>query len=222
MNMEVPVYPQIVGDTAPRTVETAPTAPTPQNVDVLSRLLQLRQGPTLTAEQRERLETMIEELTISQNEAWALAAEIEQGNRGFLEERHGEIRSKGRKLHALVERLAQELNKAKQGVVATIAARDSAFAAARAMKESEARGEHVPRWATDQELADWRKQVVEAEQAIKEANELVVFATRNEAEALQKFETAQKEYQELGAEEVRVRHLLDGKQYFDPELGLSA
>jgi len=101
MNMEVPVYPQIVGDTAPRTVETAPTAPTPQNVDVLSRLLQLRQGPTLTAEQRERLETMIEELTISQNEAWALAAEIEQGNRGFLEERHGEIRSKGRKLHAL-------------------------------------------------------------------------------------------------------------------------
>jgi chromosome segregation ATPase len=191
------------------------------DLSIVARLRRMQSHPALSGEEARQLHGHL-----NVYEAWeSEAAEWERGfiakDEARLKSRHKELRAQGREL---LERLqkAEGLYKGAQAILATVLSRqDAEVSKLREMKALEAKGKHLRPWPNDQEIAGWQGLLKAQEKKIIAANEQSVVATHGAQVAEAELTMAQLEYNELIFEEVRVRHLLDGKPYFDPELGLA-
>ncbi len=220
------VYPRIVAPPeglvpfVPETViEAEPTAV--RDADgLLGRLMEL-QSLSLSPELAERVSAAASNLAEAIAAAEVIEAEVETESRKELQKRYSIIRKEGRRLHKKVAELKQSLDLANGAGANAIAQRDNEIRALNEAKALERRGQHVPQWPTDEELASWAGQKTRVQNKIVQANENLRVCQEHAREISAEFEKASAYYETIKQEEIRVRHALDGKPYFDQELGLA-
>jgi hypothetical protein len=185
---------------------------------ILARLLQLKpEEPEL----KDRLRLLIAELGPLLAEADELEQVITEQRMKSLKAQHLEIRKLGRRHSAVLAQLQQESANAELFLRNLLLAQEGASTALRNMRDMEQRGQHVVRWASDEELGQWEAEIAKAKQRINKANEKVADAVlaRNQAHALA--EAGEKEMARIGQEEIRLRNEITGQPYTDPEFGLA-
>jgi hypothetical protein len=188
-----------------------------QQETILARLLRLRpENPEL----QERLRVLIEQLGPLILEADDLESVITEQRMKSLKAQHVEIRKQGRKQSAVLEQLQQEASNEELHLRNLILKQEGAVTALQNLKLLEQRGQHVVRWASDEELGQWEAEIAKAKQRINKANEEVAAAVQLRNQALAGAEAAQKEMQRIGHAEIRLRHEISGQPYTDPELGI--
>lgn len=184
---------------------------------VLSRLAELRPGEPDTAKRLTALKAEIVPLLMELDE---LESTILSEERESLATEHNAIRKQGRRQQAMVERLEQEWKNLDVTAQNAINEQGVLVCKVRDLAEMESEGRHLGRWASDEEIAAWRKRVEKAKAKIQPANEAVAAAVQ--ARNLKEIEwnQAQKELARLAAEEMRLRKRLAGESFTDPEFGL--
>lgn len=196
-----------------------PQAPTMQEPSLLVRLHNLKpESPEL----QKRLRALLPKF----GRLWAEAEELEQEiiaeHRHSLETQHAEIRKQGRKLAELVERRLLAAADAELALQNAAAHQQACLGDIRALADLERENRHVPRWATDQELAAWRERRKRAEGRIDPANARCAELLQERNQAADALNQARKELAELHVEDIRLRKALSGESFVDPELGLTA
>jgi len=214
--------PETSHTTSAPVVEAAPggvrTASGPSD-GILAHLLLLRPE---SEQLRVRLAEMIGQLAPLLAEAKELAQQVEQERQDTLEAQHREVRKQGREQQAVCEQLTQEFQNAELNLQSAAAELENAVDHLRALTIMQQQNRHVGRWATDNELSEWRERVSKAKTRVIEANHAAVEALQARNEARERLSPAEGKLAELGATEIRLRKEIAGEAYHDPELGLSS
>ncbi len=74
----------------------------------------------------------------------------------------------------------------------------------------EQNGQHVRRWASEQEISAWKQRVQHAQERVTQMNEAAALALQRRNAAMWKIEPATREMERLANEEIRIRHEIDG------------
>lgn len=203
-------------------IRTSFSRPTPDSAspppeDLLTRLLKLKPE---TPELRERLSAVIGQLAPLLSEADKVEQAIAEEWMQSLKAKHTEVRAQGRKQSRFCVRLRQELKNAEAQLLTAISGQQGALNAFQELGALEQRGQHVPPWATDEELSVWQREIKKAQAKVAEANEWAASALREREEVRLRLEPAEKELARLGGEEIRLRKTIAGEAFLDPEYGL--
>jgi hypothetical protein len=140
----------------------------------------------------------------------------------ILEKRHVELRSACRQQAAIVQKLEANLASAELSLMNIANESDAANQELCALSLIELRGQHVPRWSTDEERQDWAKKKAAVQQRVTQMNQAAAKGMQARNQAYERLQPAIEEMNRLGHEELRVGKELAGETYIDPEFGLTS
>jgi hypothetical protein len=164
---------------------------------------------------------IIDDLSPALIAAERLTAEIEAERAAAVEKKLWELRAECKRHESVVVKLKNEADAAEMELQNAIAEKDSIYAELRDLSVREQRGQHIPRWATRDELADWEALVEGVRARARENGERMLAATQAVTWAGMELEPAIKKMRQLECAHVRLtneHNRVSG--YYDPEFGL--
>jgi hypothetical protein len=173
------------------------------------------------AAQEAAKQQIIDELSPALIAAEQLTAAIEKERAVAVEKRLWELRDECRKQERVVKDLRDDVAAADLELRNSIEERDSIYAELQDLNVRQQRGQHVARWATREELAEWDALVEEVRERARKNGERMLAATQGTTWADLNLEPAIKRMRQLECEHIRVMNEHHGVAgYYDPELGL--
>ena len=142
--------------------------------------------------------------------------------RAFLKDSLVKIRTQCREAEKHYHLQVRNLNAAELRLQNVAANGANAYQYLQQLAALEKSGQHLPKWANEKETAEWNERYAGAKESVTEANKDagLAVAERNRLHFL--VEPALRSLEKLADEEIRLRNELAGKQFYDPELGLSS
>ncbi|MGD0957454.1 MAG: hypothetical protein ABR953_11595 [Candidatus Acidiferrales bacterium] len=176
----------------------------------------------ISEELREMKESLLGQTTIDLAAADAFLAACREERTLTLEQLREAARAACRKQSSIVATKERELRNAELNLQNAVAAQEFAQGELGGLHLMETRGQHVPRWASQKELAAWALRLEKAKEKLRAgfAASAEALQERNAAAAACEPELA--EMSRLAAEELRLRHAISGQPYIDAEYGLSS
>jgi hypothetical protein len=220
----IPITPRTAGNNGGRvSVTTAPSGivPSSEKRTALTLVAQLIALKPDTKELADRKQWLIDELTPLLAEVDAFTTTVEEKRRKSLKDALVKIRAQCRKAQKFYDLQVENLKTAELNLQNAAAAQEGALKFLQELKAVEQSGQHVPRWATEKEIAVWDVRVEEAKERVRQMNKeaAAAFSERNQMNL--KIDPARRELEKLANEEIRWRHELDGREFYDTEFGLS-
>jgi chromosome segregation ATPase len=195
-----------------------PTAETETALSLLGRLIRLEPQTEALVERKRWL---IERLTPLLTEVDEFINCVEENRKQSLTDELVRIRRECRQQSNFCDQLRGDLAAAELRLQNVAGKQEEASQILQGLKLMEQRGGHVPKWPTQNELAAWQRRVREAQARVTAANQEAVTALNERNDAMRRVEPATRELERLGNEEIRLKHQLDGGEFYDAELGLS-
>jgi chromosome segregation ATPase len=147
--------------------------------------------------------------------------EVTTRRRRYLRESLVNIRAECRQAEKYYNLQVRNLQEGELNLQNAAAQQENANRYVQALAALEKSGQHLPKWASPAETEEWNQRFEGARAALTEANKEAAeaFQQRNRLGFL--VEPAQRKLEALADEEIRLKNELAGKDYYDPELGLS-
>jgi chromosome segregation ATPase len=180
--------------------------------DAFRRLLHLRcESP----HEQEKKKQLIASVTALIQEVEAFEQRILERRRGEISEQWEKVRTECRAQLQAVEKARAKVINAEAKVESAIAEREHTMTALQAANSA-----RLPAYPTKSEIAKREAAINEARAVAQAAERTLSYAIGDRYQAQQELKQAEEKMAELGTEERRLRHELDGKEYFDAEYGL--
>ena len=180
-------------------------------MDIVGKLLSL---PITDAKEKRERDKLVSRLVPLLKQADAFAARIAQARRSETQKAWDEIRPLCRKQLQLVT-LRQDALNAEGRVQSGIENRQHDFTNLQAAQMAK-----LPAYPTDAEIASREVNIERARGILADAEKELSYAVGDRYKVKAQLEEAEKKMAELGSQELRLRHALDGRKYFDAETGL--
>ncbi len=205
-------------------VETAPSGvvPSKEGVTAMTLLGQLIATKPDTEALIDRKQWLIANLTPLLQEVDEFVSCVTEKRRQHLSDALIEIRAKCRTAERFAGLKLRDLKDAELRLHQVAARQEEALTVVRNMKNEEAQGRAFSRWASPAEIAKWHASVEAAQEQVTRMNREAVAALNERNEMASLVDPAQRQLEVLANEEIRLRHELDGKEFFDNETGLSS
>jgi hypothetical protein len=184
---------------------------------VVTRLLHL--SPVSPALQTRRTK-LVEELFPLLVEAQELEHELIECRQKTLEEQLVKIRAQCRRQLGVVKFVTQSLHDAELVLMNAAAKQEEQQQSLQNMAALKTRGQHVPKWPTQDEIEAFESLYAEQQERVAKANEVCASALAARNEAMYKIGPAQKEMERLAFEEARLKAEVTKQPFVDLELGL--
>jgi hypothetical protein len=199
-----------VGDECEEEPELELATPTP---DTLTRLGNL---PVADGEQRERRDDLRITLQAALKDAEEFIAEVMQEYNEKLEEQLEEVRKAGRAQMEVIRKLNDVVFRSRHSLREATAARDNARDHLNTLETTK-----VPRWASREDREKHHKAIEAAKSLVRQANSDRLKANQAYNAAEEDLGKAQEQMTAISTAEIRLRGELSGKQFLDPDLGLT-
>jgi hypothetical protein len=174
-----------------------------------------------TEAQEAAKQQIIDDLSPALIAAEQLTASIEKERAAAVEKKLWELRAECKEQDRIVRNLKNESDAADAELQNAIAEKDFIYAELRDLSVQEQRGNHVPKWATREELKAWDAHVETVRERARKNAERMLAATQAMTWAGIELESAEKAMRQLECQHIRLTNEHNGQTgYYDPELGL--
>lgn len=170
--------------------------------------------------QKSRHSVLLGELAEVLEQVEALTAEVNNDRTTRLTAEHKEVRKAGRIAEKALQKASEAYAGADVFAANMIEVQSQARQNLQRLHDLEQRGEHLKRFHSDQELADWRQKYSEYQDLAKAGAQMAEDAVRERSLRQEELTAARDEVGRLASEESRIRAELRGTHYWDPETGL--
>jgi hypothetical protein len=218
----IPVADYRGGVTSFTTTEVTPAgAPRKQKWSFLNDIAKAHAIRPETEAQEVAKQQLLDDLSPALIAAEQLTASIEKERAVAVEKKLWELRAECKRQDRIVMNLKNEADAADSELQNAISSKDSIYAELQDLKVQEQRGNHVPRWATREELKEWDAHVETVRERARENAERMLAATQAVTWAGLELEAAVKTMRQLECSHIRLTNEHNGQSgYYDPELGL--
>ncbi len=170
--------------------------------------------------QKERRGILLGELAEVLEQIEALTTEVTNDRTARLTAEHKQVRRLGRVAEKILQHASEAYTAADVFALNMISVQDQARQNLERLHDLEQRGEHLKRFHSDQELADWRQKYSEYQDLAKAGAQMATDAVNERSRKQEELQAAREEVNRLAASESRIRSSLRGTAYWDAATGL--
>ncbi len=183
-------------------------------------LLRLSRLEPENESQRQRRGILLGELAEVLEKIEVLTTEVTNDRTARLTVEHKQVRKAGTIAEEAQQKASDAYTAADVYALNMIEVQREARQNLERLHDLEQRGEHLKRFHSDQELADWRQKYSEYQDLAKAGAQMAEDAVRERSQKQEELQAAREEVGRLAAIESRIRAELKGTHYWDPETGL--
>ncbi|MGC2331828.1 MAG: hypothetical protein WA581_10265, partial [Candidatus Acidiferrales bacterium] len=183
-------------------------------------ILRLSHLPCENQDQKARQSVLLGELADLMERIEALTNEVHDQRFARLTAEHKQVRKAGRIAETALQKASEEFVSKDVFSLNMIELQRETRQKLQDLHDLEKRGEHLKRFHSDQELAEWKRNYSEHQDLVAASNQMAMDAVNERAAAQQALETAREEVNRLAGIESRIRSELRGLPHWDPATGL--